>query len=80
MIVRSAIGISGVAVLTYYAVTNAAALTLRGADVRFPPVIAVVGLIGCIVLVFALPTAIVASGLAVLLVGVGVRQIGLRLG
>ena len=77
---RSAIGISGVAVLTYYAVTNAAALTLRGADVRFPPVIAVVGLIGCIALVFALPTAIVASGLAVLLVGVGVRQIGLRLG
>ena len=62
------------------------ALSIAPASVVAPmdfarlPVIAVVGLIGCIVLVFALPTAIVASGLAVLLVGVGVRQIGLRLG
>ena len=45
---RDAIAISGVAVLTYYAITNAAALTLTGEQRRWPPVIAVVGLVGCV--------------------------------
>jgi APA family basic amino acid/polyamine antiporter len=70
---RSAIGISGVAVLTYYAITNAAALTLRHDQRRWPPVIAVVGLLGCVVLVAALPPRAVVTGLVTLAVGVIVR-------
>jgi basic amino acid/polyamine antiporter, APA family len=70
---RSAIGISGVAVLTYYAVTNAAALTLRPEQRRWSPVIAVVGLVGCVVLVAALPLTAVLTGTITLAIGVIVR-------
>jgi APA family basic amino acid/polyamine antiporter len=75
---RSAIGISGVAVLTYYAITNAAALTLRRDQRRWPPVIAVVGLLGCVVLVVALPPRAVVTGLVTLAVGVIVRLVTRR--
>jgi APA family basic amino acid/polyamine antiporter len=75
---RSAIGISGVAVLTYYAVTNAAALTLRRDQRRWPPAIAVVGLIGCVVLVASLPPSAIATGAIVLAIGVVVRLVILR--
>jgi APA family basic amino acid/polyamine antiporter len=70
---RSAIGVSGVAVLTYYAITNAAALRLGASERRWPRGVAVLGLVGCIVLVAALPPAAIASGLAVLALGVAVR-------
>ena len=70
---RDAIALSGVAVLTYYAVTNAAALTLTAEQRRWPRWIAWLGLAGCVVLVGALPPAVVASGVAVLAVGVVVR-------
>jgi basic amino acid/polyamine antiporter, APA family len=70
---RSAIGISGVAILTYYAITNAAALTLRGDQRRWPPAIAMVGLAGCVVLVAALPPVAVITGVVTLLIGVIVR-------
>jgi APA family basic amino acid/polyamine antiporter len=75
---RSAIGISGVAVLTYYAITNAAALTLRRDQRRWPPVIAVIGLLGCVVLVVALPPRAVVTGLVTLAVGVIVRLVAQR--
>jgi APA family basic amino acid/polyamine antiporter len=75
---RSAIGISGVAVLTYYAITNAAALTLRRDQRRWPPAIAVVGLIGCVALVAALPPTAVLTGLVTLAVGVIVRLLARR--
>jgi APA family basic amino acid/polyamine antiporter len=75
---RSAIGISGVAVLTYYAITNAAALTLRRDQRRWPPVIAVIGLFGCVVLVVALPPRAVVTGLVTLAVGVIVRLVAQR--
>lgn len=74
--VRSAIGVSGVAVLTYYAITNAAALTLSKGDRRWPRSIAVVGLLGCVTLVAALPLAVVISGFATLGVGVLARLVG----
>ena len=61
--VRGAIGFSSFAVLAYYAVANAAALTLRG------KVIPVLGLLGCVVLACALPLESVLIGLAVLLLG-----------
>ncbi|HSL74535.1 MAG TPA: APC family permease [Ilumatobacteraceae bacterium] len=70
---RSAIGISGVAILTYYAITNAAALTLGRDQRRWPPAIAVVGLAGCVVLVAALPPAAVVTGVVTLVIGVIVR-------
>jgi APA family basic amino acid/polyamine antiporter len=75
---RSAIGISGVAVLTYYAITNAAALTLRRYQRRWPPVIAVIGLLGCVVLVVALPPRAVVTGLVTLAVGVIVSLVTRR--
>jgi APA family basic amino acid/polyamine antiporter len=60
---RGAIGFSSFAVLVYYAIANAAAFTLRG------KVIPTLGLIGCVVVAFALPLVSVLSGLAVVLVG-----------
>jgi APA family basic amino acid/polyamine antiporter len=75
---RGAIGFSGVAVLTYYAITNASALTLGAAPRRWPRGIAVAGLAGCVALVLALPSSAVLSGTTVLLIGVVVRLIAIR--
>ncbi len=72
---RGAIALSGVAVLTYYAITNAAALTLEPSQRRWPRWVAVLGLIGCLVLIVALPPAAVAGGAAALAVGVVVRTV-----
>ena len=72
--IRSAIAVSGVAVLTYYAITNAAALTLSDQQRRWPKPIAVVGLVGCIVLIAALPWRALATGVAVLAAGAVVRR------
>jgi APA family basic amino acid/polyamine antiporter len=61
---REAIGFSSFAVLAYYAIANASALTLpRG---RALPVL---GVAGCLVLAFSLPPAAVAAGAAVLAAG-----------
>lgn len=70
---RSAIAVSGTAVLTYYAITNAAALTLTAEQRRWPRWIAAVGLVGCVVLALALPWRELLSGAVVLAVGVVVR-------
>ncbi len=69
--VRGAIGFSSFAVLLYYAVTNASAWTLRGDARRVGRVIAVAGLVGCVVLAFTLPAQSVVAGSAVLLAGTG---------
>ncbi len=61
---RGAIGFSSFAVLTYYAIANAAAFTLPR------KVIPVLGLIGCVVLAVALPLTSVLTALCVMLVGV----------
>ncbi|MGW3965017.1 APC family permease [Amycolatopsis sp. NPDC005003] len=71
---RAAIGFSSFAVLTYYAIANAAAFTLRGTARP----IAVLGLAGCVVLAFSLPLPSVLAGGGVLLLGAsayGVRRI-----
>ena len=67
--VRSAIGFSSFAVLTYYAVANASALTLRGGERKHPAAIAALGLLGCGLLAFTLPPSSVMGGIAVLTVG-----------
>jgi APA family basic amino acid/polyamine antiporter len=64
---RGAIGFSSFAVLTYYAIANASALTLPGRwSAKSLPVL---GLVGCCVLAFSLPVTSVAAGAAVLGVG-----------
>ncbi|MFJ8197923.1 APC family permease [Streptomyces sp. NPDC096152] len=73
--VRGAIGFSSFGVLAYYAVANASAWTLDAAPVR--RVVPALGLVGCVVLAFALPWISVVVGAAVLAVGVaayGVRR------
>lgn len=72
--VRGAIGFSSFGVLAYYAIANASAWTLGSRLVRIR---AAVGLMGCVVLAFALPGPSVVSGAAVLLLGAawyGVRR------
>ncbi|WP_197748372.1 APC family permease [Mycolicibacterium sediminis] len=61
--VRGAIGFSSFAVLVYYAIANASAFTLGR---RAVPVL---GLVGCVVLAFALPLTSVVIGTAVVAVG-----------
>jgi APA family basic amino acid/polyamine antiporter len=61
--VGGAIGFSSFAVLLYYAIANASAMTLRG------KVIPVAGLVGCIVLAFSLPVSSVLTGLTVVAIG-----------
>jgi APA family basic amino acid/polyamine antiporter len=73
--VRGAIGFSSFGVLAYYAVANASAWTLGSAPAA--RVVPVVGLLGCVVLAFALPGVSVVAGAGVLAVGVvayGVRK------
>jgi basic amino acid/polyamine antiporter, APA family len=73
---RSAIAVSSVAVLTYYAVTNAAAYTLGRGERRWPPAVAALGLVGCVALVAALPGRALAGGLVVLATGAVARAVG----
>lgn len=70
---RSAIAVSGTAILTYYAITNASALTLTAEQRRWPRWIAASGLVGCLALALALPWRELLSGAAVLGVGAVVR-------
>ncbi|MEU4771466.1 APC family permease [Micromonospora sp. NPDC023644] len=69
--VRDAIGFSSCTVLVYYAITNAAALTLGRDPGRRLPVraLAALGLIGCLLLAVNLPLSSVLAGAAVLAVG-----------
>lgn len=67
--IRSAIGFSSFAVLIYYGVTNAAALTLQTEQRRWPRWLAVAGLLGCAALAFSLPVAAVVGGSALFLAG-----------
>ncbi len=73
---RDAIGFSSFAVLIYYAVANASAFTLGRDEGRPPRVVPVIGLLGCVVLAFAMPRWSVLSGVAVL--GVGVAAYAIR--
>ncbi|SDY09509.1 amino acid/polyamine/organocation transporter, APC superfamily [Micromonospora pattaloongensis] len=69
---RDAIGFSSCTVLVYYAIANASALTLGPDPSRRLPVrlLAVLGLLGCVVLAVTLPLTSVLAGFAVLAVGV----------
>lgn len=75
---RSAIGFSSFGVLLYYLVANLSALTQEAPHRRYPRAVAVVGALGCVVLVVTLPPESILVGLAVLAVGAGYRAIRLR--
>jgi APA family basic amino acid/polyamine antiporter len=66
---RGAIGFSSFAVLTYYALTNAASWTLTADQRRWPRWLTVTGLLGCIVLALTLPREVVLGGILLLAVG-----------
>ena len=68
--VRSVIAFSSFGVLLYYAVANASAFRQRGAFRRWPRAVNVLGLIGCLTLVAALPLPTLIAGITVLLVGI----------
>jgi APA family basic amino acid/polyamine antiporter len=76
--ITSSIAVSGVAVLTYYAITNAAALALGRDQRRWPRALAVVGLLGCVLLAAALPPSALLGGGLVLVTGVAARQVAVR--
>ncbi|MET9550082.1 APC family permease [Streptomyces sp. NPDC006627] len=74
---RGVIGFSSFGVLVYYGVANASAWTLTPDEGRPHRLVSAVGLVGCLVLAFALPASSVIWGAAVLAVGVaayGVRR------
>jgi APA family basic amino acid/polyamine antiporter len=76
---RGAIGFSSFAVLTYYAIANASAWTLPAEHRRWPRWLAAVGLAGCVVLAFTLPTTSVVGGTVVLVAGALVWLVRRRL-
>ncbi|MFF5071910.1 APC family permease [Micromonospora olivasterospora] len=80
--VRGAIGFSSCTVLVYYAITNAAALTLGRDPARRLPVrlLAALGLVGCVTLAVSLPAASVLAGAGVLALGAAWYALRRRLG
>lgn len=74
--VRHAIGFSSFGVLLYYAIANASAFTLEGAQRLWPRWLTVAGFAGCLVLAFSLPLEAVVGGVA--LVGAGCLVYGGR--
>jgi APA family basic amino acid/polyamine antiporter len=66
---RGAIGFSSFGVLIYYSIANAAAWTQPAECRRWPRVLNLVGLLGCIVLVATLPLAAVVAGLVMFAAG-----------
>jgi APA family basic amino acid/polyamine antiporter len=77
---RSAIGFSSFAVLTYYAIANAAAWTLEPSQRRWPRVFAAAGFFGCAVLAVTLPLGALVGGAALLLAGALIFMLGRRSG
>ncbi|HXF97863.1 MAG TPA: amino acid permease [Gaiellaceae bacterium] len=66
---RGAIGFSSVTVLVYYAIANAAALTLPPGRRRWPRLVPAAGVAGCLALALSLPGSTVLAGLGVLALG-----------
>ncbi|WP_431245906.1 APC family permease [Leifsonia xyli] len=75
---RGAIGFSSFGVLLYYLIANASAWTQDRTHRRYPRALALVGAVGCVVLVATLPVGSVVAGLLVLAVGIGYRLVRLR--
>jgi len=74
-----AVAVSSFGTLLYYTVTNLSALRLAKEQRMFPRALAVAGLVGCLLLAFALAPEEVGIGLAILLAGLVFRSLRLRL-
>lgn len=66
---RTAIGFSSFAILTYYAIANFCALTLTSDERLFPKSLAVCGLFVCILLALSLPTISISGGVVLFVFG-----------
>ena len=66
---RNAIGFSSFGVLLYYAVANASAYTQPASRRRWPRAFNIAGLVGCLVLVAALPWSAIVAGTGVVAIG-----------
>ncbi len=75
---RGAIGFSSFGVLLYYAIANAAALTLPAGSRRSAKLVAGLGLAGCLALCASVPARSLLAGLAVTAAGVGIFAIQRR--
>ena len=73
------VAVSSFGTLLYYSITNVSALKLPGAQRRFPRVLAVAGLVGCLGLAFLLPIEYVIIGLVILAVGLAFRTLRQRI-
>jgi basic amino acid/polyamine antiporter, APA family len=75
---RGVIGFSSFGVLIYYAIANASAYTQPATQRRWPRLLNVCGVIGCLLLVATLPWQSVVVGLAVFAIGLTGRAIAQR--
>ena len=75
---RGVIGFSSFGVLIYYAIANASAYTQPTTQRRWPRLLNVCGVVGCLVLVATLPWQAVVAGLAVFVIGLTGRAIARR--
>jgi APA family basic amino acid/polyamine antiporter len=73
-----AVGISSFGTLLYYTVTNTSAFRLTSGQRKYPRLISVAGLIGCLGLAFSLAPLEIAVGLAILAIGLAYRGVRLR--
>lgn len=72
------IAFSGFGVLLYYALANLSALTQDRENRRWPRALNVLGLLGCLTLAVTLPVQGIALAGAVLLIGIGLREVAHR--
>jgi APA family basic amino acid/polyamine antiporter len=70
---RGVIGFSSFGVLIYYAIANAAAFTQPAGQRRWPRVLNVLGVVGCVTLAATLPPVSIISAVIVLGIGLGAR-------
>ncbi|HME78861.1 MAG TPA: APC family permease [Mycobacterium sp.] len=75
---RGVIGFSSFGVLIYYAIANASAYTQPVAQRRWPRVLNVCGVVGCLLLVATLPWLSVVVGLGIFAIGLTGRAIAQR--
>jgi APA family basic amino acid/polyamine antiporter len=74
----AAVGISSFGTLLYYTVANTSALRLTTEQRKFPRLLSVAGLVGCLGLAFSLAPQEIAVGVGILAVGLAYRAVRLR--
>jgi APA family basic amino acid/polyamine antiporter len=62
-------------ILVYYGIANLAALRMHRADKRYPSIVAIVGLMSCVLLAISLSVSTIVTGCAILAVGLALRLI-----